>query len=146
MKFAVFFVRDRFLCRRLAIRDATFAALNQLKIDMKKEKYAELFSAFGQAPMEEFLKLLFKGVSADVRKQLVLEDVAYHRMNADIVALDAWMCVAPVESNQWIWARVEMNGASGAVEEQFFTKDNYRQQALGSLDECIEYYKKDDKQ
>ena len=113
---------------------------------MKKEKYAELFAAFSQAPMEDFLKLLFKGVSADVRKQLVLEDVAYHRMNADIVALDAWICVAPVESNQWIWARVEMNGASGAVEEQFFTKDNYRQQALGSLVECIKYYKKDDEE
>lgn len=109
---------------------------------MKKEEeeYVALFAAFGQAPMEDFLKLLFKGVSVDVRKQLVLEDVAYHRMNADIVALDAWMCVSPVESNQWIWARVEMNGASGVVVEQFFTKDNYLQQALASLDECIEYY------
>ena len=96
--------------------------------------------------MEDFLKLLLRGVSAEARKLLVLEDVAYHRMNADIVALDAWMCVSPVESNRWIWARVEMNGASGAVEEQFFTKDNYRQQALASLDECIDYYKKEDKQ
>lgn len=88
MKSAVFFVRDRFLCRRLPIRDATFATLNQSQNDMKKEKYAELFAAFGQAPMEDFLKLLFKGVSADVRKQLVLEDGAYPRINADIVALD----------------------------------------------------------
>ena len=112
---------------------------------MKKEKYSELFAAFRQAPMEEFLKLLFKGVSADIRKQLVLEEVAYHRMNADIVALDVWMCVAPVESNRWIWALVEMNGASGTIEEQFFTKDNYRQQALGSLEECIDYYKRRNK-
>ena len=113
---------------------------------MNKEKYAGLFAAFGQAPMEAFLEALFKGVSAEVRRKLVLEDVAYHRHNADIVALDAWMCVAPIESNQWIWARVEMNGATGKIEEQFFTKDNYRQQALGSLDECIDYYKKEDKQ
>ena len=141
-----FFCSRTITCRRLAIRDVNFAALNQLLIEMKREKYAELFVAFGQAPMEDFLKLLFKGVSAEARKLLVLEDVAYHRMNADIVALDAWMCVSPVESNQWIWARVEMNGASGAVEEQFFTKDNYRQQALASLAECIDYYKKEDKQ
>ena len=125
----------------MAIWATTIASLNQLRFAMKKEKYVELFTAFALAPMEEFLKLLFKGLSADVRKQLLLEDVAYHRMNADIVALDAWMCVAPVESNQWIWARVEMNSATGAVEEQFFTKDNYCQQALESLEECIAYYK-----
>lgn len=110
---------------------------------MNKEKYAELFAAFGRAPMEDFLRTLFKGVSTEARKQLVLEDVAYHRHSADVVALDAWMCMTPVESNQWIWARVEMNGATGTVEEQFFTRDNYRQQALDSFEECIEYYKKD---
>ena len=107
---------------------------------MNKEKYAELFAAFAQAPMEEFLKTLFKGVPVEIRKQLVLEDVAYHRHSANIVALDAWMCVAPVESNKWIWARVEMNGETGAVPEQFFTKDNYRQQTLDSLEKCIDYY------
>ena len=66
---------------------------------MNKEKYAELFAAFGQAPMEEFLKTIIKGVPADIRKQLVLEDVAYHRHSADVVALDAWMSLAPIESN-----------------------------------------------
>ena len=45
------------------------------------------------------------------------------------------MCVAPFENNEWIWTRVKMNGASGKIEEQFYTKDNYRQQALGALDE-----------
>ena len=108
---------------------------------MNKEKYEALFAAFGQAPMEEFLKLLFKDVTPEVRKQIVLEDVAYHRHSADVVALDAWMCLVPIESNQWIWARVEMNTATGAVQDQFFTKDNYGQQALGSLTGCIEYYK-----
>jgi len=111
---------------------------------MKKtnKEITALFKAFGQVPMEVFLKLLFKGVSADIRKKLVLEDVAYHRINTDVIALDAWMCVTPVESNQWIWARVEMNETTGTIEELFFTKDNYCQQALRSLVECIEYYLK----
>ena len=109
---------------------------------MNKEKYAGLFAAFGQAPMEDFLEALFKGVSAEARKKLVLEDVAYHRLNADIVALDAWMCVAPVENNQWIWARVEMNSKTGTVDELFFTKDSYRQQSLPTLKDCIDYYVK----
>ena len=107
---------------------------------MNKEKYAGLFAAFGQAPMEDFLEALFKGVSAEARKKLVLEDVAYHRHNADIVALDAWMCVAPVENNQWIWARVELNEITGKVVQEFFTKDSYCRQSLPSLDACIDYY------
>ena len=112
---------------------------------MKEEKYAELFDAFAKAPIEEFLKLLFKGISPEVRRQLVLEDVSYHRLSAELVTLEAWMCMVPVESNRWIWVRVEC-GRDGAVQEQFFTKDSYRQQALGSLEECIEYYNnKEDK-
>ena len=56
-------------------------------------KYEELFAAFEKAPMDEFLKVLFKGVSPEVREQLVLEDVSYHRLSADVVTLEAWMCV-----------------------------------------------------
>ena len=108
---------------------------------MKKEKYTELFAAFGQAPMEEFLKTLFMGISADIRKQLVLEDVAYHRHSADVVALDAWMSLVPIESNQWIMARVEMDCSTGKIEELFLAKDSYRKQQLRSLEECVDYYK-----
>lgn len=50
------------------------------------------------------------------------------------------MCVAPVESNQRIWVRVEMDAAASTVQELFFTRDNYRKQALPSLQACIEYY------
>ena len=108
---------------------------------MKKEKYIELFAAFGQAPMEEFLKTLFKGISADIRKQLVLEDVAYHRHSADVVALDAWMSLVPIEANKWIMARVEMDCSTGKIEELFLAKDSYRKQKLSSLEECVDYYK-----
>ena len=109
---------------------------------MNKEKYAELFAAFGQAPMEEFLKTLFKGISADIRKQLVLEDVAYHRHSADIVALDAWMSLVPIEANKWIMARVEMDCSTGKIEELFLAKDSScRNQQLSSLEECVDYYK-----
>lgn len=107
------------------------------------EKYRQLFEQFALAPMEGFLKILFKGVSAEVRKQLVLEDVAYHRHSADVVALDAWMSLMPIESNQWILARVEMDCLTGKIEELFLTKDSsLLKQRLRSLEECIEYYKK----
>ena len=108
---------------------------------MNKEKYAELFAAFGRAPMEDFLRTLFKGVSIEARKQLVLEDVAYHRHSADVVALDAWMSLVPIESNQWIMARVEMDCSTGKIEELFLAKDSYRKQQLSSLEECVHYYK-----
>ena len=87
------------------------------------------------------MKILFKGVSADIRKQLVLEDVAYHRHSADVVALDAWMSLVPIEANKWIVARVEMDCSAGKIEELYLAKDSYRKQQLGSLEECIAYYK-----
>lgn len=106
------------------------------------EKYRQLFEQFALAPMEGFLKILFKGVSAEVRKQLVLEDVAYHRHSADIVALDAWMSLVPIEANKWIMARVEMDCSTGKIEELFLAKDSScRKQQLSSLEECVDYYK-----
>ena len=106
------------------------------------EKYRQLFEQFALAPMEGFLKILFKGVSADIRKQLVLEDVAYHRHSADVVALDAWMSLVPIESNQWIMARVEMDCSTGKIEELFLAKNSScRKQQLRSLEDCVDYYK-----
>ena len=108
---------------------------------MDNTKYLGIFDAFEKAPLEDFLKGIFKGTTAEQRKSLVIEDVSYHRLNADVVTLEAWMCLAPMESNQWIWVRVEKNDATGSVQEQFFTKDSYGQRPLGSLQECIDYYK-----
>ena len=132
---------NNYACRGLAIGVNTFAALKQNRLRMNKEKYVELFAAFAQAPMEEFLKTIFKGVSADIRNQIVLEDVAYHRHSANVVALDAWMCVAPIEANQWILARVEMDCSTGKIEELFLARDSYQKQPLRSIEECVEYYK-----
>ena len=124
----------------MAIRRCTFAASDQDLQVMKTETYADLFHAFGKAPMEGFMGILFSPLNEEQRQSLMLEDVSYHRYNADLVSLEAWMCVAPFENNQWIWARVELNEKTGKVEQEFFTKDSYCQQSLPSLDACIDYY------
>lgn len=109
---------------------------------MKKETYPDLFHAFGKAPMEGFMGVLFSPLNEEQRQSLMIEDVSYHRYNADLVSLEAWMCVAPFENNQWIWVRVEMNSKTGNVDELYFTKDSYRQQSLPTLKDCIDYYAK----
>ena len=110
---------------------------------MDNAKYLNIFNAFEKAPLEDFLKGIFKGISAEQRKALVLEEVSYHRFNADVVTLEAWICVAPVESNQWIWVIVEMDAAAGTIQESFFTRDHYGKEALPSLQACIDYYKEE---
>lgn len=107
-----------------------------------EEKYLNLFKAFERAPMEEFLKTIMDAVSAEDRKRLVLEDVSFHRYNADVVSLEAWMCLTPIESNQWIWVRVEKDSSSGSLQEEYNTKDSYGKESLHSLQACIDYYKK----
>ena len=108
---------------------------------MDNTKYLSIFGAFEKAPLEDFLKGIFKGLSEEQSKSLLTGDVSYHRLNANVVTLEAWMCMAPMETNQWIWVRVEKDDVSGSVQEQFFTKDSYRKQALSSLQECLDYYK-----
>lgn len=108
---------------------------------MDRKKFHNIFDAFEKAPLGDFLKVIFKGITPEQRKSLLIEDVSYHRLNPDIVTLEAWICIDPMESNQWIWARVEKDNASGCVQEQYFTNDSYRKQALSSLQECLDYYK-----
>ncbi len=109
---------------------------------MNKAKYEELFAAFGRAPMKEFLELLFEGVPPALKKRLIIEDVSYHRHNADIVTLEAWMVIDNPESDLWIWVRVESDSSRNTIEEQFLTKDSYRRQELHSLEECFDYYER----
>ena len=109
---------------------------------MNKTKYEELFAAFGKAPMKEFLELLFEGVPPALKKRLIIEDVSYHRHNADIVTLEAWMVIDNPESDRWIWVRVESDSSRNMIEEQFLTKDSYRRQELHSLEECFDYYER----
>ena len=120
---------------------------HQTKLQMlmdKKEKYMAIFGAFADAPMKDFMEGLFKGLGAEKRKSLVVEDVSYHRLSANTVTLEAFFCLAPVESNRWIWARVVKDDKAGTVEEMFFTRYNYREQTLPSLEACIDYYLKED--
>ena len=108
---------------------------------MDNTKYLRIFGAFAKAPLDDFLKGIFKGITAEQRKSLVIEDLSYHRLNADVVTLEAWMSLAPMESNQWICVIVEKDDATGSLLEQFYTKDTFRHRSLESLQECIEYYK-----
>jgi len=109
---------------------------------MSKAKYSELFTAFAKAPMKAFLELLFEGVPLELKKRLIIEDVSYHRHNADIVTLEAWMVIDNPESDLWIWVRVESDSSRNMIEEQFLTKDSYRRHELHSLEECFEYYER----
>ena len=109
---------------------------------MDKTKYEELFTAFGKAPMEAFLELLFEGVPPKLKKRLIIEDVSYHRHNAEIVTLEAWMVIDSPESDQWIWVRVECDSSQNTVEEQFLARDSYREQELHSFEEWFNYYEK----
>ena len=108
---------------------------------MDNTKYLRIFGAFEKAPLDDFLKGIFKGITAEQRKSLVIEDLSYHRLNSDVVTLEAWMSLAPMESNQWICVIVEKDDATGSLLEQFYTKDTFRHHSLESLQECIEYYK-----
>lgn len=109
---------------------------------MNKAKYEELFAAFGRAPMRDFLELLFKEVPDQLRKRLIIEDISYHRHNAEIVTLEAWMVIDNPDSEKWIWVRVESDTSQNTIEEQFLTKDSYRRQELHSLEECFDYYER----
>ena len=107
---------------------------------MNKAKYAELFAAFGKAPMTDFLELLFEGVPMELKNRLIIEDVSYHRHSTEITNLEVWMLIDSPDSDQWIWARVESDSSTNLIEEQFLTRDSYRRQELHSIEECFEYY------
>ena len=112
---------------------------------MGTTKYYDIFGSFDKAPLNEFLNTVFYGLSSDLMKQLVLEDVSFHWYNADVVSLEAWLCVRPVESDRWIWVRVEKDATTGSIHEEFYTKDSYRKESLHSLQECMESYQDSEK-
>ena len=105
-----------------------------------KEKYEGLFKAMPKAPLAEFLERLLDGLCPDGRAQLIIEQLSYNRYSPEIDALEAFMCVAPVEKNQWIWARVERDLRQGIFEERFFVSSAEGKHALPSMAECIAYY------
>ena len=107
---------------------------------MNKAKYSELFAAFEEAPLKEFLELLFEGVPVEQKNRLIIQDVSYHRLSPEIVTLEAWMVIDNPESDRWIWVRVESDSSSDTIEEQFLARDSYRRQELHSLEDCFDYY------
>ena len=109
---------------------------------MNKAKYSELFAAFEEAPLKEFLELLFEGVPVEQKNRLIIQDVSYHRLSPEIVTLEAWMVIDNPESDRWIWVRVESDSSSDTIDEQFLARDSYRQQELNSLEECFDYYER----
>ena len=108
---------------------------------MDKNKYAELFAAFGKTPMEDFLELLFEGVPPELKKRLIIEEASYKRYSAEIVSLEVWIVIDNPESDRWIWARVEYDASRNSIEDEFYTKDSYagRGNVLNSIEECFDY-------
>ena len=58
---------------------------------MENETYLTLFQAFENAPMEEFLKVLLKGVPPGQQRRLVFEDLSFHQLSAALVTLEAYI-------------------------------------------------------
>ena len=113
---------------------------------MNKAKYEELFTAFGKAPMKEFLELLFEGVPPELKKRLLIEEVSYKRYSADIVSLEAWIVIDNLETDKWIWARVERDSTKKTIDEifkvEFYTKESYagKHYVPNSIEECFDHY------
>ena len=76
------------------------------------------------------MELLFRGVPANLKNRLIMEEVSYHRFSAEIVTLEAW-----------IWVRVEADSSRNTIEGQFLARDSFRGRELHSIEECFEYYK-----
>ena len=105
--------------------------------------YRNLFDSFEQAPLADFLNVILAGISDDDKKELVIVDLSYHQLNADnVLTLEAFFSISSIESDQWIWIRVEKDPESGRIQEEFYTRDSYLKNSLPSLQACINYYKK----
>ncbi len=108
---------------------------------MEANEYRTLFGAFPEASLEEFLKIVTSGISEENLNMLVPVDLSYHRYRTDnILTLEAFLCLSLVESDQWIWVRVEMDSLTGSVCENYYTKESYGKFSLPSLQACIDHY------
>ena len=108
-----------------------------------EKKYQKLFEEFEKAPLEAFLESVLEGVKEEQQKILVLEDVSYHWLNAEVVTLEVTMCLAPIETNKCIWVIMERVASTGQVRKHYYTKDPNGTKAMASLQACIDYYKEE---
>ena len=106
-----------------------------------EKKYQKLFDEFEKAPLEAFLERVLEEVKEEQQRLLVLEDVSYHRLNAEVVILEVSMCLAPIEANQYIWVIMERSATTRQVRKYYYTKKSNKTQAMSSLQACIDYYK-----
>lgn len=105
-----------------------------------KEKYEGLFKAIPKAPLADFLEKTLEGLNPEVRSKLIIEQVSYNRYSPEVDTLEAFLCLSPVEKNQWIWARVERDLRQESFEEHFFVSSAEGKFAMDSMAECIGYY------
>lgn len=95
-----------------------------------------------KAPLAEFLEKILEGLPPEQREKLIIEQVSYNRYSPTVETLEAFMCLAPVEKNQWIWGRVEKDSRMKAITESFFVSSESGKYAKPSLHECMAYYGK----
>ena len=110
---------------------------------MDKGKYQKIFDEFEKAPLEAFLESVLEEVKEEQQRLLVLEDVSYHRLNAEVVTLEILMCLAPIETNKCIWVIMERIASTGQVRKHYYTKDLNGTKAMASLQACIDYFKEE---
>ncbi len=134
-----------FFCQSLARGCHTFAASTKTVI-MDKGKYQKIFDEFEKAPLEAFLESVLEEVKEDQQRLLVLGDVSYHRLNAEVVSLEVFMYLAPIEANKCIWVIMERIASTGQVRKHYYTKDPNGTKAMASLKACIDYYYKEEQQ
>lgn len=106
-----------------------------------EKKYQKLFDEFEKAPLEAFLESVLEEVKEEQQKLLVLEDVSYHRLNAEVVTLEVTMCLAPIKTNKCIWVIMDRVASTGQVRKHYYTKDPNGTKAMASLQDCVNYYK-----
>lgn len=98
---------------------------------MDKGKCQRIFDEFEKALLEAFLESVLEEVKEEQQRLLVLEDVSYHRLSAEVVTLEVSMYLAPIETDKCIWVIMERVASTGQVRKHYYTT---------SLTACIDYY------
>lgn len=100
----------------------------------------ELFRAFEQAPLEDFIEHLFSGLTKEQMNRFVIDDVSYHRDNPRYVSLSAWLTMKPVlfgPRNNWISIDYLYDSQEKTVDIRYCVRDFVQ---MESLSKCFDYY------
>lgn len=121
-----------------------FCDKNKIMSELK-HKYENLFNAVPNAPLAKFLDYILEDLPYEQKEKLIIEQVSYNRYSPNLESLEAFLCIAPVENNQWIWVRVDKNSHTKTISESFFIRSSYGNHSMGSLKECLDHYNKNTK-